>query len=51
MKACNKFHISKTMVVAKVGHAFEDIIENGRIGLKMLFHRVQLAKVVQRLKK
>ena len=37
------------MGVAVVGHAFEDNIKNGGIGLKMLFHRAQSVKVTQRL--
>ena len=39
------------MCIAVVGMAFEDTLENGGIGLKLLFDRVQSAKVAQRLTK
>ena len=51
MKIYHKCHISKTMGIAVVGMAFEDSLENGGIGVKMLFHRTQSAKVAQRLTK
>lgn len=46
--AQHKNHIAKVMVMALVGFAFEDNVENGGVGMTLGFHRIQAAKVAQR---
>ena len=48
IRAYHKNHISKTMGIAMVGYAFEDCIENGGDGLKLIFTRAQSARVAQK---
>jgi hypothetical protein len=37
----HKNHIDKTMIIAVTGYSFEENIENGGHGLKIMMHRVQ----------
>lgn len=48
IRCYHKNHISKTMGIAVVGIAFEDTLENGGEGLKIVFQRCQSAKVAKR---
>ena len=41
IRAYHKNHISKTMGIAMVAYAFEDCIENGGDGVKLIFTRAQ----------
>ena len=48
IKAYHKCHISKTMGIAVVGCAFDNTLENGAVGVKIVFQRAQSAKVAKR---
>ena len=48
-KFYHKCHVTKTMGIAVVGIGFQDTLENGGEGVKILFQRAQSAKVAQRL--
>jgi hypothetical protein len=45
---CHKSHIEKTMVIALTGYAFEENIENGGHGLKIMMHWVQGAQIAKK---
>jgi hypothetical protein len=44
----HKNHIDKTMVIAVTGYAFEESMENGGHGLKIMMHRVQGARIAKK---
>ena len=44
----HKNHIDKTMVIAVTGYAFDENIENGGHGLKIMMHRVQGARIAKK---
>jgi hypothetical protein len=45
----HKNHIEKTMVIAVTGYVFEENIENGGHGLKIMMHQVQGARIAKKL--
>lgn len=46
--AQHKSHITKVLMLAVVGIAFEDSLENGGIGVRLGIHRAEAAKVAQK---
>ena len=49
--AKHRNHITKLMVLALVGFAFEDTPENGGTGVLLGIHRVQAAKIAQKMQR
>jgi len=47
--AKHKNHITKTMVVAFVAYAFEDNMENGGTGVLLGVHRIESARIAQKM--
>ena len=44
----HRSHVPKTMVIAVTGYAFEENIENGGHGIKIMMHQVQGARIAKK---